>query len=151
MPIYQTKGVLTGTIDQSNVAEAQEYLQFDYNHETGERDKPINMHQYLDPPLDGVVLHLQWVLAANGHDYTVTAVTSRDLTTDELKQLSSEVSGQNSDGLGEGFEQQDFCWDPDGDCHECEGCENGYECENQGGSMISFDWRSNDLPWTKIG
>ena len=52
-----------------------------------------------------------------GNGISVTDVTSvvgsptvdgRELTEQELEKLSDWISGQNSDGLGEGFEQQDF-------------------------------------------
>lgn len=167
MAVYRTSGNLTGTITDENFIAASRYLHFDYD------GKPLNMHRYLDPPLEGVVQHLEWMLTS-GSTYTITAVTSRDLTEDELKQLSSECSGQNSDGLGEGFEQQDFAWDEDveeeTDCYDCQGtgrydtdpddeeagddcptCDGaGYFPEEDNGRMISFDWETNELPWTKI-
>ncbi len=162
MPVYETKGHLTGTIAPENVTAAQAYL-----------TEP-NMADYLDEPLKGVVLFQQWQLDANGHDYKVVAVTTRELTEDELKLLADNTSGQNSDGHGEGFEQQDFAWDEDEpyeeDCGYCSGrgtvtsyeneeledkdCE---ECDGAGtfesgedGHMISFDWQTNDSKYVLV-
>lgn len=132
MPIYRTAGSLTGTIKAENVEEAQEYLTDDA------------MAKYLDEPLKSVVERLEWRLSTNGHDYVIEAVTTRKLKAKELKQLADEVSGQNSDGLGEGFEQQDFAQSND-ECDGCDQCE-AYPfdvCEN-GWAMISFDWKTND-------
>lgn len=144
MPIYQTKGHLTGTIEPENVAAAQAYLREDHD------GRPINMQQYLDPWAKDVVLSLVWTLMGDGRTYIIEAVALRDLTDDELKQLSSECSGQNSDGLGEGFEQQDFAWnaEPDEWNPDDEDDESPYGEE---GHMCSFDWETNELPWEKVG
>ena len=139
MPLYRTTGKLTGTIERENVGLAQGYLAED------------SMAQYLDPPLEGVVEVLTWTLDGNGRDYKVEAFTTRELTEAELKQLASEVSGQNSDGLGEGFEQQAFAEIDAGDCGDCDSCENGYSCgEDSYGGMISFDWKTNDSTFTRV-
>lgn len=155
--IYETKGTLTGTIAPENVSRAQEYLTED------------DMTQYLDDELKGVVLFQQWQLGADGHHYTVIAVTSRELAEDELKLLADNTSGQNSDGLGESFEQQDFAETHDEGEEDCDDCEGGgyiisdeglsagcercdgqgfFERENYG--MISFDWQTNDSTYTLV-
>jgi len=134
MPIYQSTGQLTDYIEPGNVAAAQAYLAEDA------------MAQYLDAPLREVVERLEWRLNGNGHDYVVEAVTTRELTEKELEQLASEVSGQNSDGLGEGFEQQEFA--ETGACGACDACEYGDACEDAG--MISFDWQTNDSHFTRV-
>ena len=126
MPLYRSTGKLTGVIEPENVALAQEYLQED------------DMAQYLDPPLKGVVEVLTWTLHSDGHNYQVDAFALRELTEAELAQLAREVSGQNSDGLGEGFEQQDWAWSGEDEDEEWEG------------AMISFDWETNDSSFTRI-
>ena len=132
--LYRTSGTLTGTIERNNVGLAQAYLTHD------------DMTQYLDDSIAPVIAHIQWNLLADGHNYNITAVAIRELTKDEQRVLSEWCSGQNSDGLGEGFEQQEFaetsCEGCD-DCSEWDGCESGW-------SMISFDWETNKLPWTLI-
>jgi len=143
MPLYETKGTLTGTIEPENILKAQAYLTDD------------DMTRYLTSDSDtpwakGVVELIRWNLSANGHDYTVTVFALRELTEGELKQLSSWVSGQNSDGLGEGFEQQEFAENHDGECGECWACEVGDACENDYAGMISFDWEKNKLPFAQV-
>jgi NAD-dependent SIR2 family protein deacetylase len=155
MPIYRSTGTLTGTIYHSNVEEARNYLRQD------------DMTQFLDPPLAGVVERIEWSLEYNGHDYYVEAVTKRALKKNELKELAMWTSGQNSDGLGEGFEQQAFaekhgsgeevsctvcygtgycCDDHDDECTECGGL--GYYDDD--GGMISFDWKSNNSTFNRV-
>lgn len=124
--IYHTKGTLTGTIDQDNVPAAQDYLTRD------------DMTQYVAPNagLDGVLVRIEWNLHSDGYNYHVEAVCDRELSDAELKQLSDEVSGQNSDGLGEGFEQQEFAEiEPD---------------DEDDWSMISFDWETNKNEFTRV-
>lgn len=67
----------------------------------------------------------------------IDLLTKEELTTKELSFISDWVSGQNSDGLGEGFEQQDFA------CYPDEEDEDEY-------IMASFDWETNDYEFTLI-
>jgi hypothetical protein len=126
VPIYRTAGQLTDRLPSESVTLAQAYLSSD------------DMTRYLDPPLSDAVVRIAWVLDGDGRGYFVEAITSRELTDDELARLASWVSGQNSDGLGEGFEQQDFCW-----------IEDGYPGSGDG-HMVSFDWETNDSTFTRI-
>ncbi len=128
--IYRSTGHLTHAIqDLKDVKLAQEYLMSD------------PMAQYLDPPLNEVVVRLQWHLDSDGYNYYIEAICNRELTDDELKQLASEVSGQNSDGLGEGFEQQDFAT-VYGDA------DRWGDAEYVG--MCSFDWETNDSTFVRV-
>lgn len=143
MPLYQTTGTLTGYIESENVAKAQAYLTDD------------DMTRYLTSDSDtpwakDVVEHLEWQLDGDGHRYKIVAFALRELTEDELRQLSSWCSGQNSDGLGEGFEQQPFAEQHDGECGECPGCEYGGECDDDYSGMISFDWEKNKLEFVRV-
>ena len=76
------------------------------------------------------VIKIQWDLIdeQTGH---IVVITNDELTSNEADELSNWISGQNSDGLGEGFEQQDFAWIP-------------YDDEEDEGEMASFDWETND-------
>lgn len=160
MPIYKTQGVLTGTIQPENVAVADAYLrQHDMTQFLAEEKLPVE--------------YIEWKLEADGHSWNVTAFATRAMNADELRVLSEWVSGQNSDGLGESFEQQDFAWDEDDDEDECSACNgDGWvhepdddgddvqvdcgECsgdgyfERDGGRMISFDWQTNDCAFTRF-
>lgn len=125
MPIYRTTGTLTGYIEPENVSAAQAYLQND------------DMTQYLEGlPVE----RIQWYLDSDGHNYYVEAITSRLLRPSELENLSSWVSGQNSDGLGEGFEQQDFAEER----YDVEYEDDEDEYDTDGYRMISFDWETNN-------
>lgn len=117
MPTYEMTGTLTAPLEEENVQAAQEYLTADA------------MEEYLDESLSAVKT-LTWQLLDDGYNYVVTAVASRNLTPAELKLLGEEVSGQNSDGLGEGFEQQNFAESEDG--------------------MVSFDWTTNPHTFVEV-
>jgi len=87
----------------ADTEEAQNYLSSD------------DMTQYVPEDLKDVITKAEWVLDDDmtGH---VDIETTRALTAKEQTDLSDWVEGQNSDGLGEGFEQQDFAngyWNPD--------------------------------------
>ena len=115
---YRATGKLT--IPVSDLNAAREYL-----------DEP--MVDYIDQALVGVVHTIKWDLA-DEDTWTVEAVTNRHLTVEESTALSEWISGQNSDGLGEGFEQQVFAghWSEDDDEDDASDC------------MSSFDWQTND-------
>ena len=53
------------------------------------------------------VIHIEWELIDNDCG-KIHLTTSRKMAEDELAYISEYVRGQNSDGLGEGFEQQEF-------------------------------------------
>jgi len=66
-----------------------------------------DMTQYIPDELKDVVKDVKWELddEESGH---ISFKTTRELTAEESKKMSDWIDGQNSDGLGEGFEQQDF-------------------------------------------
>lgn len=132
MPIYRTSGTLTGTIEPENVGFAQNYLQAD------------DMTQYLDASLQEIVERIQWHLNIDGHTWYVEVFATRVLEKSDLKALSLWVSGQNSDGLGEGFEQQEFAWEESGYGDD------EYDGDYENGHMISFDWETNDCKFERV-
>lgn len=75
--------------------EAQAYLQSD------------DMTQYVPEELKDVITSAQWELEDEEQGF-VNIRTNRELTPEEKKSLRDWIDGQNSDGLGEGFEQQPF-------------------------------------------
>lgn len=139
MTIYRSTGTLTGTIERDNVAAAQAYL------------TEYDMTEFLKGGLKERVERIQWHLNADGHSYYVEAIARRKLSKVLLKELADWVSGQNSDGLGENFEQQAFAESHEGECGECDGCEYGGQCtEDDGSGMISFDWETNDSTFSEV-
>lgn len=54
-----------------------------------------------------MVTKVEWLLE-DDQSGIIRVYAKRELTDEELDQISKWISGQNSDGLGEGFEQQDF-------------------------------------------
>ena len=92
-----------------------------------------NMLQYFDHPLAKDIESIVWKLETEDSGI-IELITKRKFDEDELLEVSDYVSGQNSDGLGEGFEQQDFAYYPidedDEDCDEY--------------VMASFDWATNN-------
>ena len=74
---------------------AQEYLSED------------DMSQYLPDELKEAVKTVEWKLD-DDESGKIEIHTTRELTPDEQSKLNDWIEGQNSDGLGEGFEQQEF-------------------------------------------
>ena len=89
-----------------------------------------------------VVENIEWTLdtESTGH---IDLIACRDLSEDELVKISEWVSGQNSDGLGEGFEQQPFASYYDDECDDEDDYEDSYV-------MASFDWETNDYHFTPL-
>lgn len=126
---YRTGGKLTNPVNDLDAA--RQYLRSD------------DMTEYVGYAGDGMDLlvhHIEWDLL-NDQEWEVRVTTTRRLTQEESTSLSEWISGQNSDGLGEGFEQQAFadCWPRDrwGNIDE------DVEDPEDGGWMASFDWQEN--------
>ena len=122
MNIYTTSGTLTNPVNDLGLA--QQYL------------SESDMTQYIDDRLTGVVLDIRWELTSVA-SWKVTVVAQRELTDDEEAAISSWISGQNSDGLGEGFEQQAFAEEDDED-------------DEYSVVMSSFDWQTNGCKLTLV-
>lgn len=108
-------------LEPENFGQADAYLRAD------------DMKQYVDEPLRSKLNKVEWNL--EGTDEGIIVVeANQELTQDELSELSDWIKGQCSDGLGEGFEQQEFA--------------QLYEYDEWGDEdwvgMVSFDWRSNN-------
>lgn len=135
---YLYSGTLTGTVN--DVAKAQAFLT--------DMDMTQFLHEVAPP-----VVHIRWDLKEDGHTYEVHAVATQELTAKEIADLTDWVKGQNSDGLGEGFEQQDFAdctpdepeYDPYDDAYEVDASD-----EDDEWRMVSFDWRSNDSTFVAV-
>jgi hypothetical protein len=123
---YRTSGSLTEPVN--SVGAAREYLRRD--------DMTQFVRHASFKGLEQVVHHIEWDLLDEA-SWQVTVVTQRKLTAEESAGLSEWISGQNSDGLGEGFEQQDFAE------HSSYSYDEG---EDEDFSMSSFDWQTNECP-----
>lgn len=92
---------------------------------------------------------IKWILRDESHGY-IDLETTAELTSLELDSISDWVSGQNSDGLGEGFEQQDFA------CYDDSDYDDYYDDEDEGNSygdtsvMASFDWQINSYKFLLV-
>lgn len=87
------------------------------------------------------ILHIEWDLQ-DEQSGVIRLNTKNELSQSLLSKISNWIQGQNSDGLGEGFEQQDFAdyiHDEDLDIEDDEYVESDYV-------TASFDWASNDYP-----
>lgn len=107
--IYRTYFNLTGSVNDYDAA--YEYLTED------------NMTSYLLDDDDilmntrNAIISIRWELENDNSGY-IELKTKRELTEAELAPISDWIGGQNSDGLGEGFEQQDFADDFNEDDYE---------------------------------
>jgi hypothetical protein len=128
---YRATGRLTHPV--SDLAAARRFLRCE---ETG-----MTVHIWQDRR-DGVH-RVSWDLL-DEQTWEVTLVADRDLPDEQLRLLSEWISGQNSDGLGEGFEQQPFAehGSPD-DWY-------GEDGEIEDMQMSSFDWETNPCELARV-
>ena len=118
---YRASGKLTEPVN--DLSAARTYLKAE---EMGGMTQFVKHASY--PGLEEVVHHIEWDLL-NEDAWQVTVVTHHELTPAQSAGLSEWISGQNSDGLGEGFEQQPFA-------------EHGSDNDEEW-STSSFDWLHN--------
>ena len=130
MYLYRTYFNLTNCVN--DVSAARDYLTDDDMtvYLKNETRIPENVRE--------AVVKIEWRLNDEWSGY-IDLTTNCQLSAAELKPISEFVSGQNSDGLGEGFSQQDFAW------YEDEGLI-GYEGEDWDNEMVEaeFDWETNE-------
>ena len=93
--LYRTYFDLSDNIPDEHWMEARKYLDED------------NMANYLPDELSEKVILIQYDLITNNKGF-INIISNALLTQEELIELKNELDGQNSDGLGEGFEQQEF-------------------------------------------
>lgn len=116
--VYVANFMLTGTIKPENIAEAKAYL----NEPMTKYIPKYKFHEALND--------IRWILFNDGRKGVIKVTTNRELTENERSSISSWIRGQNGDGLGEGFEQQDFAI-------------TGYD-KDKYEIHASFDWDTND-------
>ena len=138
MITYKTEFNLTHPIKADRIAEAHKYLIED------------DMTEYLWDDdhctcRDDVLL-IWWQLEDVDHG-SIMMRTRRELTREELDSISEWVKGQCSDGLGEGFEQQDFACE-----YDTRWADHDYDefDPDDEGWMASFDWETNDYKFEMV-
>lgn len=80
----------------NDIDAADDYLQDD-----------IMLDYFDEGPLKDKLAYIEWYMSTESSGNIMVAA-KEELTRDELNEISRFISGQNSDGLGEGFSQQDF-------------------------------------------
>lgn len=115
---YKTQGELAYPVN--DLTAARDFL----------RERGTKMHEYIYPDEAARGVHsVTWDLI-NDHQWEVTLIADFRLSPVQLEQLSNWISGQNSDGLGESFEQQQFAEQP-------------YDDDDTEYDTSSFDWETN--------
>lgn len=127
---YQMTGTLTEHLPVDRIGDAADYLVQD------------DMTRWVDASVEPVIDHVEWRLHGDGYNWTVTVIASRDLKAGEIRVMEEWISGQNSDGLGENFEQRDFAELFDTDYYGSP-IEDTYR-------MVSFDWQTNPHKLIKL-
>jgi hypothetical protein len=102
-----------------------------------------DMAHFLPDNLAEFVTSVFWRLQDEESGY-INIEADRELTDDESAQMSQWISGQCSDGLGEGFEQQDFAREYSEDSDDDEYIDE-YDYE-----VASFDWQHDDYALTLL-
>lgn len=116
----------------TDLDDAQEYLKYDDMATYLRNDDRINLS------VRNSVKSITWILNYEDSGY-IELETVRELSEEELSQISRWVSGQCSDGLGEGMLNQDFANYYIGEYSHDE----SYDDE-ENWVMAEFDWQTND-------
>ena len=137
--IYQTDFYLMAEVNDYEDAKA--YL-----------EEENMLYFFYDSTFDSKLDSIYWKLD-NEYSGRVIVTANQELNDLELKKLSDFILAQNADGLGEGFEQQDFA-NYDAALIDDYGNENSelawaddYE---EDWVMASFDWKHNEYPLTLV-
>lgn len=93
------------------------------------------------------VEYIYWTMTSNSTGSIVLTANDK-LLPNTLAKISEWVSGQCSDGLGEGFEQQPFASYENSDGGYYDDEDNWVEDDDY--CMASFDWQTNDYKFTQV-
>ena len=140
--LYRTYFTLTNPV--RDYQDAYDYLTAD------DMTKYLKSNPKCSKETSNKILSITWILK-NDFSGRIELETSEELSMEELDMISDWVKGQNSDGLGEGFEQQDFaCYivTEYGDIIDPR-CAWDYEGESEE-IMSSFDWETNDYKFELV-
>lgn len=145
MAIYRARFALLAPVN--DFAAAQSYLTSD--------DMTCYLRGEVPTVKDEEIRKVEWRLDDDQTGYVECEFT-RELTPDELEAVSDWIRGQNSDGLGEGFEQQDFAQavNPDAccDCEFVQHCSDDPETcgADAAYAMAEFDWKTNHYHLSQV-
>ena len=141
---YETRFTLTASVN--DFESARDYLE-EHSEGMAEMLREWAVSQG-EPELAGKVLSIEWVLDddMSGH---IRLETLQPLTEEEASDVSDWISGQNSDGIGEGFEQQPFAsYEDEAFGYQDFGDMDEYEEPEY--IMASFDWETNHYPLHEV-
>lgn len=130
--------------DVTDINKAQAYLDddFDLMLDLFNDDISGDYRSHQDTSDDRPLINWRWYLSDESSGYFIYE-TNRELTKEELENLGEGTTGQASDGLGEGFEQQPWA------CYTIYYDYRGYEVdqyddyEEKEDVMASFNWRQD--------
>lgn len=95
------------------------------------------------PEAERLGLNVAWRLGSP-EGGSIEVESPEELDAETLSKISRWISGQNSDGLGESFEQQDFAYLGDGEDESWDD-EEDYDYDPfLDTECVSFDWQDND-------
>lgn len=118
----------------NNLTDAQYYLT--------ENDMTVYLKDDIkDEIFRNKIEHIEWNLRTENSGI-IKVITNDKLTDKESEFISEWISGQNSDGLGEGFEQQPFAYYIDNSWNNADPFDDNYEEGDY--IMASFDWQTNE-------
>lgn len=97
-------------ISSEQLTDYQELLEEKMNEYQIDNGKGMEQYFYDNPDIESKLESIVWGFEIFDNKlYGVTTVElAEPIDEDEINELREWISGQNSDGLGEGFEQQDF-------------------------------------------
>lgn len=148
MMIYSTDFELTAPV--IDIDEARRYLDRD--------DMTRFLKDSVPSEIAEAIENIAWNLV-DKRSGTIDLEANRELYDDELEAVSSWIKGQNADGLGESFEQQDFAsyLDEDEYRRELDYFERYRDGDDEDEPdmddywvVSSFDWKSNDYELERV-
>lgn len=126
--VYESRFKLTNPLNPDDFITAYQYLQDDdmTKYLIADLSTPKNKAKFKN--LYKEIREIVWVLETVDTG-KIMLFTTKELTKDETTFISKWISGQCSDGLGEGLENQDF---------------------SNGDNRVRFDWQSNKYELRKV-
>lgn len=139
---YATKFFLTDPVN--DLEAARNYLKEPGMIDFLKDDPRLLKYDFADDDIESLT-NIEWKLYDESSG-EIVLTSNKKLTKRQLEGVSDWISGQCSDGLGEGFEQQDFaCYRDEDGCYY-----GGYDEEEEQWVQASFDWLTNSYELTLV-